>query len=130
MITKEEYQKTLIRMWDSVRQDNYEKGKLNCYGVQCEKCPMHPVCSSGGSKFANVHDAIEFVEKWGKEHPVKTNYEVLAETLKEKFGDTLNLNVLNAMINERGCELLNRDCDGNCNTCDQHDFWDKEYKEV
>ena len=72
MISKEEYKKTLIRMWDSVRE-GYTKGEYNCNGVECEKCPIESMCGSGVVNMRNSHEIIEFVERWAKEHPIETN---------------------------------------------------------
>lgn len=73
MITKKEYQKTLIRMWDSVRNDSC-KGRSSCDGVRCEVCPMKPICFDEvwehEDSLLRIYDTIEFVEKWGKEHPI------------------------------------------------------------
>ena len=44
MISKREYQKTLIRMWDSVR-DNDFKGNEDCNGIECNNCPIVSMCS-------------------------------------------------------------------------------------
>ena len=71
-MTKEEYKKTLIRMWDSVRK-GYTKGEYNCNGVECEKCPIESMCGSGVVNMRNAHELIEFVEQWAKEHPIETN---------------------------------------------------------
>jgi hypothetical protein len=71
MISKEEYKKTLIRMWDSARK-RY-KGVFDCNGVECEKCPIELICGSGVTNIKNIHEIIEFVEKWAKEHPIETN---------------------------------------------------------
>lgn len=72
MMIKEEYKKTLIRMWDSVRE-GYTKGEYNCNGVECEKCPIESMCGSGVVNMRNAHEIIEFVERWAKEHPIETN---------------------------------------------------------
>jgi len=72
LISKEEYKKTLIRILDSVREEGYAKGEYNCDGVKCEKCPIESMCGSGVN-MRNVHEAIEFVEQWAKEHPIETN---------------------------------------------------------
>ena len=69
MISKEEYKKTLIRMWDGVRGDDF-KGADTCHGVNCAGCPMKSICVA---RVENVYELIEFVEKWGKEHPIETN---------------------------------------------------------
>lgn len=72
MMTKEEYKKTLIRMWDSARE-GYTKGEYNCNDVECEKCPIESMCGSGVVNMRNAHEIIEFVERWAKEHPIETN---------------------------------------------------------
>lgn len=69
MISKEEYKKTLIRMWDSVRGDSF-KGADTCHGVNCAGCPMKSICVA---RVENVYELIEFVEEWAKEHPIETN---------------------------------------------------------
>lgn len=71
MISKEEYKKTLVRMWDSVR-DNEFKGSHSCEGVHCDPkcCPIMSIC---GNKMIDYYEVIEFVEKWAKEHPIETN---------------------------------------------------------
>ena len=69
MISKEEYKKTLIRMWDTIRDDSF-KGADTCHGVNCTECPMKFICST---RVENVYELIEFVEKWAKEHPIVTN---------------------------------------------------------
>lgn len=72
MMTKEEYKKTLIRMWDSVREDDY-KGKNDCSGVECNECPITSMCVDYMENINNAYNIIEFVEKWAKEHPIETN---------------------------------------------------------
>lgn len=80
MLSKEEYKKNLIRMFDSIRDEF--KGEENCAGVGCGSCPFYEeVCSIGQVKF-HVYEAIEVVEKWAKENPIKTN----ADKFKEMFG--------------------------------------------
>lgn len=74
MITKEEYKKTLIRMWDSVRK--MDKGTDSCSCVGCEECPVNPVCDNhtvSPVNLMNAYEIIESVEKWAKEHPIETN---------------------------------------------------------
>lgn len=72
MMTKEEYKKTFIRMWDSVREDDY-KGKNDCSGVECNECPITSMCVDYMENINNAYNIIEFVEKWAKEHPIETN---------------------------------------------------------
>ena len=76
MMTKEEYNRETVRMWDSVRTNS--KGEHTCSGVQCEDCPLYYVslCHSYGS--INAYDVyekaikcIDYVERWSKEHPPK-----------------------------------------------------------
>lgn len=75
MMTKEEYQKILIRMWDSMRDNDDGMGRPDCDGVPCCKCPMHrngaDIC--GAKTSYNAYEIISIVEKWGEEHPIETN---------------------------------------------------------
>lgn len=69
MIDKDTYKRELIRMWDSLRINKY-KGRNNCNGVDCKKCPLH------GFKYgcSNALSSLEIycaVEKWSREHPQK-----------------------------------------------------------
>jgi hypothetical protein len=73
MITKEEYKKTLIRMWDSLREDDEYMGKSSCEGVRCSRCPLYHNDNVCVSKVYNACEIISIVEEWGKEHPIKTN---------------------------------------------------------
>lgn len=68
MMTKEEYKKTLIRMWDSIRDDGF-KGESCCNGISCGECPINFGCGS----VIEYNEVVEFVEKWANEHPVETN---------------------------------------------------------
>ncbi len=86
MITKEEYKRELIRMWDSVRGDNLKKGEKDCNGIKCEDCQFDsiPLCNKGISAF----EMIEAVEKWSKEHPepkykvTQLEYDILESIIK------------------------------------------------
>jgi hypothetical protein len=71
MISKEEYKKTLVRMWDSVRDEC--KGASGCDGVNCNVCPINSMCGDYIKIVNNAYDIIELVEKWAKEHPIETN---------------------------------------------------------
>lgn len=71
MMTKEEYKRELIRMWDSLRTIN--KGESTCISVKCEECPFDKNkskyeygCNVGG--FINIFEKIEIVERWSEEH--------------------------------------------------------------
>lgn len=83
MLSKEEYQKNLIRMFDSLRTEH--KGEKNCDGVKCSNCYFGAkICTTATREDAlfNIHEAIEVIERWCKEHPVMTN----AMKFKEIFG--------------------------------------------
>jgi hypothetical protein len=101
----------------------------------CKYCPLS---SSNNRTSVICGDVIkeyperaeEIIIKWAKEHTAKTNKQVFIEIMQEKFGDIFNPNKLYSMLDNYCCVLFNRDCDGNCKTCDQNKFWDKEYEEV
>ena len=116
MISKEEYKKTLIRMWDSVRDNDY-KGKNDCSGVECNECPITSMCVDYMENINNAYNIIEFVEKWAKEHPIVTN----GDKFKELFGFEIEKTF-------NGCAGL--PCPSHCDTCPNKGFWDKEYKGV
>lgn len=67
MMTKEEYKKELVRMWDSLRTIN--KGKSSCDGVLCGDCQLS--LFDGCSSAEDIFDIYKTVEKWSKEHPPK-----------------------------------------------------------
>lgn len=119
-MTKEEYKKNLIRMFDSIRDEN--KGDENCAGVNCgNNCPFYgKVCGMGQIKF-HVYEAIEVVEKWAKEHPIKTN----ADKFKEVFGtEPTKDSCVHADKLCKECECFN---DYRCNVGNR--FWDAKYVE-
>ena len=70
-----QYQRDLIRMWDSMREDC--KGKDNCSYVSCLDCPFQSkVCYDGNeiSGMMNISDAgeaVAIVTQWAKDHPVE-----------------------------------------------------------
>lgn len=74
MMTKEEYKRELIRMWDSLRDDKY-KGHIECHGVDCNKsCALYVDGENGISTCCltiNAFKTIEAIEKWSREHPEK-----------------------------------------------------------
>lgn len=70
-----EYQKTLIRMWDNLREDEDKMGKPNCDGVLCEKCPLYgngKLCGSSRTSY-KAYEIIARVEEWAEYHPARTN---------------------------------------------------------
>ena len=68
MMDKEEYKREIVRMWDSIRDDEY-KGTETCTGVNdCGGCPLNNIKCGESSK---AFEMIEAVEKWSKEHQQK-----------------------------------------------------------
>lgn len=123
MMTNEEYQKNLIRMWDSIRSDC--KGENNCKGVSCVNCPLFKkVCRADINTVIHCYKAIKIVEEWAKEHPVQTN----AEKFEEVFGVDAPMN--RCIKNDEFCA----DCEyyefgsehGGCKVDER--FWEAEYK--
>lgn len=112
MISKEEYKKTLVRMWDSVREEY--KGASGCDGVICNVCPATSMCGDYMENVNNAYDLIELVEKWAKEHPIVTN----GDKFKELFGKEI-------LMSPHGCVGLL--CQSPCDTCPNNGFWNKEY---
>lgn len=87
MIDNEKYQKELIRMWDSVRDDN--KGYPGCRGVKCKKCPLYDIkwddIGCGDSIYAVK--MINIVEKWSNEHPQKHKISQLEYDILKMYSD-------------------------------------------
>ena len=127
MLSKEEFQKELVRMWDSVRTES--KGKLSCDKVQCVDCPMqyinNQLCKGYieiGRTYVPVEcaiDIMEIVEKWSKEHPIITN--------RDKFREIFGFEMPTASHDCISCK-----CPGvpfDCKECPYNGFWSREYKE-
>lgn len=88
MMTKEEYKKEIVRMWDSLRDDKY-KGRIKCVGVKCDKsCALYndDIIRSGCS-LINAFEAIETVGKWSKEHPEKHKISKLEYEILKIYSD-------------------------------------------
>lgn len=120
-MTKEEYQRDLVRLFDSLRTEY--KGDESCKGIRCIDCPFQEnACFMYNKKF-NVFEVIEILEQWGKEHPIMTN----ARKFKEVFGFTPipigSCVKPNAKCEE--CDYYNIDD----SSCDIEGFWDAEYEE-
>lgn len=100
-----------------------EKGRMtqNCT-IHCDDCPFNydNNCTTFDSKYPE--QAIEIVEKWAKENPVKTYLSVLLEKLP------------NAKLNIRGIpdvcikHYFGKEY-GNCGFESCKDCWNREYKE-
>lgn len=119
MLSREEYEDGVIRMYDSIRSSMH-KGKEDCEGVSCVDCPLNGVCDDA----ANAFDMIEVVEKWVKKHPIKTN----ADKFKEVFGLDMAPQISSCINFKEKCA----DCkyyDYNDFKCDANKrFWNAEYK--
>ena len=85
MMDKEEYKKEIVRMWDSIRDDEY-KGTERCSGVTyCDECPLYNI---GCSESSNAFEMIEAIEKWSKEHqPQKYKVSQLEYDILKSFID-------------------------------------------
>lgn len=116
-MTREEYEKTYIRMMDSLRSKEY-KGRDSCIGVECCMCPIHDNCYINSTTF-NIFSIMDVVEKWGKEHPAITN----ADKFEEVFGHKPQ--------HKDGTYLCPPFGDGDClaNICAycRRDYWESEY---
>ena len=119
-MTKEEYKRNLIRMFDSIRDEF--KGEESCRGVDCyDNCPFDgKVCGMVGIKF-RVYEAIEVVENWAKEHPIVTN----TDKFREVFGTEPSKQTCFNHIDCENCEYYIPD-DKECGV--QAKFWNAEYK--
>ena len=87
MLDSKTYQQELVRMWDSLRDDN--KGSHGCNGVECNKCPLHDL-KYGCSSASSVIEIYNAVEKWSKEHPKhyyvsQLEYDILCTALDYEF---------------------------------------------
>lgn len=97
MISEEEYKRTLIRIWDSARRYAH-RGEPNCEGGECWLCPLEKVCNPAQKprvELFRVFEAINIVEKWGKEHRTNEAEEVKAipvERLKDFRNAVMNMN--------------------------------------
>ena len=63
-----EFQKNLVRMWDSLRDTH--KNAPTCGDVNCDACPLDECCfGNNGNITFNSEKAIEIVTQWAKDHP-------------------------------------------------------------
>lgn len=63
------YIREKIRMFDSLRDNSIYRGKHSCDGVPCSDCPM---LDASRKCIDGTKESVDIVEKWSKEHPVKT----------------------------------------------------------
>lgn len=120
-MTKEEYKENIIRMWDSLRSKY--KGENCCAGVICTDCPCSNGICNNGSIMSNAYEAIDLVENWAKENPIKTN----ADKFQEVFGLDMAPQISSCINFKEKCA----DCkyyDYNDFKCDANKrFWNAEY---
>ena len=135
MLSKEEFEREIIRMWDSVRTES--KGKLSCDRVSCVDCPIqyinNQLCqgyidNKGRTNFPIecAIDIIELVEKWSKEHPIATNRDKLKEVFGEQLAHDIITEVTNNCVGHKCPYVFKND---KCEDCFYDGFWKKEYQE-
>lgn len=116
-MTKEEYQRDLIRMWDSLRSTTY-KGEKTCKGITCFNCPFNGELCNAGKQ--HPYEIIEVVENWAEQHPIVTN----ADKFREMFGTEPSKHTcVNVNIQCEDCKYFVGGC---CAASTK--FWDAEYK--
>ena len=70
MMDEKTYKKEIVRMWDSIRDDEY-KGIESCSGVNsCDECQLNNI---GCGESSNAFEMIKAIEKWSSEHPKEGN---------------------------------------------------------
>ena len=123
-----EYQKNLVRMWDSLRTENEYKGSHNCCPILCKQCPLNEVACSGDGithTIFNAEKAIEIVNSWAKEHPF--------DTMAEKYEGVFGIKPIDKKGNyicPHNVGFLDVPCEDNysCESCSSK-FWNSEYRE-
>lgn len=106
-----------------------QRERMCDYYVNCGDCP---VCDyQGCSSLSEIPNLVPIVEKWAKEHPVKTRQsEFLKMWPDAEIGDDGLPSIAPCQLN---VELLQcesqKDCEdrGVCDKC-RRDFWLKEIK--
>lgn len=77
--TKNQFEKDLVRMFDSYRYDDSEHmGENGCKDVVCNNCPLDEKSCGAVKKFKSF-DTIKIIYEWAKAHPVITNRDKLKE---------------------------------------------------
>lgn len=113
-----EYLKTLRRM-------------CNKYG-HCEGCPIRDgkerSCGIIAVEAQSFVDTVEAVNKWGKEHPVRTRQSVFLERYPDaRLGDCGSLLICPIFIEDGNCDKYNSD-DSWCINC-KRNYWSQEVPE-
>ena len=121
---KTQFQKNLIRMWDSLREESF-KGKSWCGDIEdCKTCPLYECCyGNSGNTLFKAEKIIEIVNNWAKEHPIATN--------EQKYEETFGVKPITARgtylcpSNAGWFRVVN--CSKPCSECAPN-FWKSEYK--
>lgn len=115
-----EYFKAYARMCDSFDSKN------NITGKTCVGCPLDDIgrgCHMNDLT-NNAEECVAAVEKWAKEHPVKTRQsEFLKMFPNAEIGDDGLPNIAPCQLNAMSCEDR-----GGCDKC-RRDFWLAEIKD-
>lgn len=91
----------------------------------CEKCQIkQKCCDLSCNKWMMEHtkEAVEIIEKWGAEHPVKTRQDLFLE----QFPDSTPKRICPELVDKINCGL--RYFDGEFYGCDEcrRDYWSQE----
>ncbi len=124
MLSKEEFQRTFIRMMDSLRRNQDAIGEANCDYVDCASCPIYKMNATpiGNESCFNAGylamDIIEMVEKWGKKHPV-----FLQELPDHHFDREEFVSAFREIFSEEEITDLEVRCQGSTNAYDFLLYW-------
>lgn len=125
--TEKEFQKDIVRMFDSLRTRDYEgESRCCCIYVKCKTCPLRDICiKREGFKYYSF-ETIEKVYRWAKEHPIVTNIDKLVEMFGFD-GICYNFSKNQLKIVYQGISRIFT-CDDD-DICDISEWFEKEYKE-
>lgn len=103
-----EYIRERTRMFDSLRYAGYN-GDYSCEGVSCSNCPLRDV---SGNCIDTTEQTVDIVEKWSKEHPIRT---IMMDFL-EKYpnADKYNNGLPHVCAQSLGYEV---ECKHTCHAC-------------
>lgn len=105
MMNKDTYKREIVRMFNSLRDDELKEDD-DCSGVQCcEECALYGIDCGNSTK---AFEMIEAVEKWSKEHPPKKykvsriEYDILQEVYSIHGNFRMYQNELINNLREKG----------------------------
>ena len=132
MLTRDEFKRTVERIFNSLRESEIVDAECLCDQICCDNnCPFHDTsfssheCPSSYARIDEIYNTLEYVENWAKEHPIVTYEQKYEETFgvepKDKVGD---------YACPRCVGFLNCECrpDHDCEKC-KEEFWNSEYRE-